>query len=436
MSDTPSNLWQQAWYPVAYLRDLDPQVPQRFVLLGQPLVIWFERGEGIWRVFADVCPHRLVPLSEGRLSSDGQLECPYHGWQFDGAGHCTLIPQAAADLTPPARAQCRSYAAREAQGLLFVFSGAAELAEAHPLPVLPLLDEPSWLVQDTFRDLPYDAVTLLENVLDVSHVPFTHHGTVGKRSNAGPVELELIEQGPEGFTGIWQEGPRRGKLGTQHTTFIAPGLMWHDLTAKGFARILTVVYATPMQPGQCRVFARFPFQFEQKLAARLLKLRPQWLQHIGNHRVLEDDQIFLHYQERDVERQGGSANYSRSCVLPTSSDRYVLALHQWINRYGGVPFPGQSLPPQETSLEKLLDRYDSHTRHCRSCSAALLQIRRFRRLGPVLIVMALLVLALSSAALLQLGLVVIVLLLVLGLRQAAIWERGLTQGERHPPRNA
>jgi len=436
MSDTPSNLWQQAWYPVAYLRDLDPQAPQRFVLLGQPLVIWFERGEGIWRVFADICPHRLVPLSEGRLSSDGQLECPYHGWQFDGAGHCTLIPQAAADLTPPARAQCRSYAAREAQGLLFVFSGAAELAEAHPLPVVPLLDEPGWLVQDTFRDLPYDAITLLENVLDVSHVPFTHHGTVGKRSNAGPVELELIEQGPEGFTGIWQEGPRRGKLGTQHTTFIAPGLMWHDLTAKGFARILTVVYATPMQPGQCRVFARFPFQFEQKLAARLLKLRPQWLQHIGNHRVLEDDQIFLHYQERDVERQGGSANYSRSCVLPTSSDRYVLALHQWINRYGGVPFPGQSLPPQETSLEQLLDRYDSHTRHCRSCSAALMQIRRFRRLGPALIVMALLVLALSSAALLQLGLVVVVLLMVLGLRQAAIWERGLTQGERHPPRNA
>ena len=47
MSDTPSNLWQQAWYPVAYLRDLDPQAPQRFVLLGQPLVIWFERGEDI-----------------------------------------------------------------------------------------------------------------------------------------------------------------------------------------------------------------------------------------------------------------------------------------------------------------------------------------------------------------------------------------------------
>ena len=36
----------------------------------------------------------------------------------------------------------------------------------------------TWTLQDTFRDLPMDAVTLLENVLDVSHVPFTHHRTV------------------------------------------------------------------------------------------------------------------------------------------------------------------------------------------------------------------------------------------------------------------
>jgi phenylpropionate dioxygenase-like ring-hydroxylating dioxygenase large terminal subunit len=34
-----------------------------------------------------------------------------------------------------------------------------------------------WLLflQDTWRDVPYDAASLLENVLDASHVPFTHH---------------------------------------------------------------------------------------------------------------------------------------------------------------------------------------------------------------------------------------------------------------------
>jgi phenylpropionate dioxygenase-like ring-hydroxylating dioxygenase large terminal subunit len=30
-------------------------------------------------------------------------------------------------------------------------------------------------LQDTWRDVPYDMATLLENVLDASHVPFTHH---------------------------------------------------------------------------------------------------------------------------------------------------------------------------------------------------------------------------------------------------------------------
>jgi hypothetical protein len=30
-------------------------------------------------------------------------------------------------------------------------------------------------LQDTWRDVPYDWASLLENVLDASHVPFTHH---------------------------------------------------------------------------------------------------------------------------------------------------------------------------------------------------------------------------------------------------------------------
>ena len=200
----------------------------------------------------------------------------------------------------------------------------------------PLTEEAdAWFVQDTFRDLPYDALTLLENVLDVSHVPFTHHATVGKRETAGPVNAKLSSFGAEGFQGVWKEGPRQGKLGTQFTTFAAPCLMWHDLTAKGFARILTVVYATPIRKGECRLFARFPFRFESPWPARLLRLRPEWLQHINNHVVLEDDQIFLHRQERVLEQRGGSKDLPRSCYLATGADRYIQALHEWVVKESG-----------------------------------------------------------------------------------------------------
>ncbi len=437
--------WQQRWYPLAALHDLDPASPSRFTLLEQDLVLWWDRTAQQWRAFADVCPHRLVPLSEGRLNERGELECPYHGWSFDGSGRCTAIPQAEAEAAATAcaspRSHCRSYATASAQGLLFVFAGEAADAAAVPLPLVPVLEEPGWLVQDTFRDLPMDALTLLENVLDVSHVPFTHHRTVGRRENAAPVVAERTGFGPEGFTASWPEGPRRGKLGSQFTTFQAPGLMWHDLTAKGFARFLTVVYAIPIRPGECRLIARFPFQFQSRLPRLLLGLRPRWLQHIGNHTVLEDDQVFLHWQERELAQRGGSAAFAQSCFLPSSADVYVRALHDWVCEYGGVPFPGQTLPPR-SGLPALMDRYEAHTRHCRSCRTAHRRIRRWRpRLQALAVALPLLVLVLLAVTGQSLGtgpLVVallVELLLLAAAAQLRRWQLGLERGPGEPPRN-
>lgn len=38
--------------------------------------------------------NRMVPLSEGRIETDGTLQCAYHGWRFNAEGTCTTIPQA------------------------------------------------------------------------------------------------------------------------------------------------------------------------------------------------------------------------------------------------------------------------------------------------------------------------------------------------------
>jgi phenylpropionate dioxygenase-like ring-hydroxylating dioxygenase large terminal subunit len=435
---TELSIWRRSWFPVAYLKDLDRRRPTPFTLLGEDLVLWFDRqGDGCWRAFADVCPHRLVPLSQGRINQRGELECPYHGWSFEGGGHCTAIPQAEAGArTDTPRSRCRTYATAEGQGLLFVFSGDPDRAAAVPLPLVPMLaEEPGrWTVADTFRDLPYDALTLLENVLDVSHVPFTHHATVGRRETAGPVALQLEESGPDGFHGVWPEGPRQGKLGTQFTTFLAPCLMWHDLTARGFARILTVVYATPIRPGECRLFARFPFRFESALPARLLKLRPEWLQHLGNHVVLEDDQLFLHWQERVLAARGGSANLARACHLATPADRYVQALHTWLLASGGGPFAEVPLPPR-LGEERLLERHESHPRHCRSCSGAERQLRRLRPLTALAAA-----LALTAAAWLGATAAGAVALLLAALTATAWWQAGrwleqLRTGQPLPPRN-
>ncbi|MEA5473964.1 Rieske 2Fe-2S domain-containing protein [Synechococcus sp. CCY9201] len=433
----PAVDWHRHWYPVAPLADLDRRRPQPFTLLEQDLVLWWEEAAQQWRAFADVCPHRLVPLSDGRINARGELECPYHGWSFEGSGRCTLIPQAESDAALASRrSTCRTYATAEAQGLLFVFAGDPNEAAAVPLPLVPALEEPGepWLVQDTFRDLPMDALTLLENVLDVSHVPFTHHKTVGNRATAAPVRAELTSFSEEGFTGLWPEGPRKGSLGSQHTTFAAPALMWHELDAKAFARILTVVYAVPIRRGECRLLARFPFRFRSPWPARLLGLRPRWLQHISNHRVLEDDQLFLHWQERVLETRGRSGSASRAYNLATGADLYIKALHDWVSRFSADPFPDQALPPR-LERDALMERFHAHTEHCQSCGGALAGIRRWRPWLPLPLWGSLAAIAWfhTLPALVAGG--TVALASALADRQLGRWEQGLLRGTGEPPRN-
>ncbi|MBT9312405.1 aromatic ring-hydroxylating dioxygenase subunit alpha [Leptothoe kymatousa] len=378
--------WFEAWYPVHYVEDLDKAKPTRFTLLGQDVVIWWEPTAKTWRVLADQCPHRLAPLSEGRINEAGQLECPYHGWAFSGEGLCEHIPQ-----QPPQGEAHRSNRACVAsmptdvrQGLLFVYPGKPENAARVEVPIIdPVVAEPDgWVMLNTFRDLPYDALTLLENVLDASHIPYTHHKTVGKRENAAPMQMDVVSSGKQGFQGVWPEGPRKGALGTQHTTFVAPALMYHDLTSKQFGRTLTVVYATPMRKGECRLFARFPFKFSSKLPAFFIKRTPRWFSHVGNNRVLEDDQIFLHLQERLLEKEQHRP-YAQSCYLPTQADRYVVAFRKWISDFEANPFEGEPLPPEQ-SIDMLMDRYGSHTKHCGSCGPALKRIQAIRKGAIVL----------------------------------------------------
>jgi phenylpropionate dioxygenase-like ring-hydroxylating dioxygenase large terminal subunit len=279
-----------------------------------------------------------------------------------------------------------------------------------------------------------DAVTLLENVLDVSHVPFTHHKTGGKRENAAPVQAVITQESEQGFEAFWEEGPRRGKLGSQATTFQAPQLMWHDLTAKGFGRILTVVYAVPIRRGECRLFARFPFQFQSALPRLLIGLRPRWLQHIGNHKVLEDDQVFLHWQERQLSQAGGSAATDKAFFLPTAADVYVAALHRWIKNHSSEPFEGEPLPAR-LPVDALMDRYQSHTVNCRSCSTALTRIRAARPWAWALLWGSAVLVGVEQGTSLRILGLIAAAVSGLGLQQLNRWEQGLTVGNGQAPRN-
>lgn len=385
-----SFVWRDHWYPVSLVEDLDPSVPTPFQLLGRELVVWRD-SQGEWRVFLDKCPHRLAPLSEGRLDESGMLQCSYHGWSFKGDGSCGAIPQAAKE-GPEAKARfspracAASYPTWVSQGLLFVWpdeKGSENAAKATP-PMLPAeFSDPRFSTVTIQRDLFYGYDTLMENVSDPSHIDFAHHKVTGKRDRAKPLPFKVHKSGPWGFSGANNDSP------TISAGFYPPCYYYNkiELPVKlpilGDQKweILICSFNIPMAPGKTRSIvcsARNFFQFSMP-GNKWWQLTPRWYEHWTSNLVYDGDMIVLQGQEKGFLSHKGDVNaeYSKLTFTPTQADRFVLAFRNWLKKHGkGGPewFPEAKvgLPPPSTVFSKrqMLDRFEQHTLMCSSCRKA------------------------------------------------------------------
>ena len=124
------------WYMTALSASLKPGAMRREMLLGEPVLLGrLKSGEAF--ALRDICPHRGVPLSAGRILSEGTVECPYHGWRFRQDGVCSLIPSLAGhEPLETEKIRVRNYLVREQDGLIWVYvaarPGTAHCAHAHP----------------------------------------------------------------------------------------------------------------------------------------------------------------------------------------------------------------------------------------------------------------------------------------------------------------
>ena len=118
------------WHPVALAEEVTRE-PGRSVLLGRPVVL-FRDDQGVV-AFRDLCVHRGTRLSLGRITPEGHLQCPYHGWEYDRTGQCVRIPARPPDAPIPRTACALAYKVREAYGLVWLCLDIP----ARPIPPFP-----------------------------------------------------------------------------------------------------------------------------------------------------------------------------------------------------------------------------------------------------------------------------------------------------------
>jgi len=253
--------WTKQWYPVAVANFIDSSKPHSIQLLGKELVLW-QDDDSNWHCWENVCPHRGVPLSEGRIEADGTLSCAYHGWRFSGEGKCVKIPQSSDAETEASncahfQACLTVYPTQVAQGLIWVWgesgSQALEESQLQKPRLTPELEENSDNVVKspwTIRDLPYGWDFFMENVSDPAHVPFSHHGLQGNRYSDDKYYDMIPIRKPstqEGFS--FSVTPVAENLQETVHDFQPPCYMRIASTYQDGSQLILALYAIPTHPG-------------------------------------------------------------------------------------------------------------------------------------------------------------------------------------------
>jgi phenylpropionate dioxygenase-like ring-hydroxylating dioxygenase large terminal subunit len=189
------------WYPMVTSEELTDQ-PVKVRALGQDFVV-FRNADGNANCLSNTCTHRGGSLSGGKIKGDC-IECPYHGWQFDGEGSCHRIPSLGPDASIPGRTRVDAYPVEENYGLVFAFLGDLDETERPPVLPVPEWDQGGWRPTLQHYTIQGNYERSVENGLDPAHNEFVHdtHG-FGGVDEAYKVNELRIEESPPWGRGFW-----------------------------------------------------------------------------------------------------------------------------------------------------------------------------------------------------------------------------------------
>lgn len=194
-----------AWYPAAWGRDIGRELTARRVLERD--IVLYRNEDGGVSALEDACPHRLAPLSLGRLCGD-TVECGYHGLTFDGSGRCVHAPGMD---RPGSQMKVRAFPTAQSMGIVWVWMGDPARAADTPVFHLPAYDDPAYsLVEGDALPMHSNYLNLADNLCDPTHVVYVHPTTLASR---GRVEtpVQHARDGRKVLTWRWViDGPLIG----------------------------------------------------------------------------------------------------------------------------------------------------------------------------------------------------------------------------------
>ena len=162
--------YPRGWYRFRYSHEMRPGEVVTGRFFGKDLV-GFRTASGRACVVDSHCTHLGAHLGDGRVEGE-TLECPFHGWCWDGDGRCTHVPFA--ERIPP-RAALGAYEVIERNGIVYLWHDTTGGAPDFDVPVAPEVEDPGWMRVWVHRQVIRSHIQEpRENACDVAHTPVLH----------------------------------------------------------------------------------------------------------------------------------------------------------------------------------------------------------------------------------------------------------------------
>lgn len=195
------------WYPMATTEEIGGE-PLQVRCLDQDFVV-FRTENGEAKCLSNTCTHRGGSLAGGKMQGDC-IQCPYHGWEFDGDGMCRSIPSLGPDAKIPGRTRIDAYPVQEKYGIVFAFLG--DLPEAERPPIIPVPEEgqEGWRPTVVHYEVKGNYERSIENGIDPAHNEYVHdtHGFSGANDDYSVGEMrEVNTEWGDGFWHTFQAPP-------------------------------------------------------------------------------------------------------------------------------------------------------------------------------------------------------------------------------------
>ena len=163
------NRWYVAGWADQFARELTTRT-----ILNEPIV-FYRTSQGEVAALTDRCPHRLAPLSRGRLVGNA-LQCGYHGLVPNSAGRCARVPTS---ITVPEWAHVKRYPAAELDGFLWIWIGRAADADVNLITRFACNTDPKHVPSRSDSRINAHYQLVIDNLLDLSHAQYLHADSPG-----------------------------------------------------------------------------------------------------------------------------------------------------------------------------------------------------------------------------------------------------------------